>query len=134
VGLENDGGEFGVDGESSAWTLRIASAAMTRSEGIVFISRFIAWAAGSSNRVVAAVFEATTAAQANQVIEAGAGSAVKVAWCLAIEVAAYQVAAAGLCRVTAALALQAIVAPVTIQRVVAAAMVFVAQGKCRKSE
>jgi hypothetical protein len=37
VGLESDGGEFGVEGESPAWTLRMASIAMIRSEGIVFI-------------------------------------------------------------------------------------------------
>jgi hypothetical protein len=37
VGLENDGGEFGVKGESPAWTLKMASTATARSERIAFI-------------------------------------------------------------------------------------------------
>jgi hypothetical protein len=72
------------------------------------------------------VFEASTAAQANQVTAVGAGSVAKVALCRAIEVLAYQVAAAVLC--------QATVASVMIQRVVVAATVFVARGKCWNSE
>jgi hypothetical protein len=80
------------------------------------------------------VFEALTAAQANQVTALLVCPAAKVALCRAIVVAAYQAEAAALCRVTAALVLRATVAAVMIQQAVATASAFVAQGKCRKSE